>query len=352
MAILIFHPDINTHKTSNENHIKTYECLSKVKDVKSFEWFLKHPFHKNIDTMFLNWYENTLKNKKNFIQKIQYFVKKLILLFAKARNIKIYYAFHNKTPHNIKKESGLYKKTVRPFMAFCLKKADRVVILSKGSVRYLQKEFPEVELKDKIFYIPHGTYTKHEYDPEELKKKFNLNEGLLFVCLGQISTYKNTDIAVKSFVKANIKGTFLVAGKGDEDYVQKLKEEGNDNVIIYPNFITDEEYSGLMQMADIAVLPYETTSLNSGVMFNAFSNGTSVAGTKIEMMEDFSEELVYGYTYHSKDEHVLELARAMKKAEADYNDGTLKDKGRQLEELIRKDNNWEKIRAVIRGEFV
>ena len=347
MGILIFHPDIRAHKTNNENHIKTEEYLSEYKVVKSFEWFLKHPFNREIDTMYLNWYENTLKGKSDFIQKIQYFIKKMIIRFVKIRGIKIYYAFHNKTPHNMKKDSEMYQKTVKPFMKFCLKKADKVVILSRKSEEYIKEEFPDVDAD--YFYLPHGIYTTYFYDKTRLKKRFQIKDGPLFVCLGQISPYKNTDIAVKAFIRSGVKGTILIAGKGKEEYIKELQNFGEENIIIYPKFISDEEYSGMMQLADAAVLPYEPTSMNSGVMINAFSNGTTVIGTKTEMMEEYPENLVYGYSYGSEEEHIEALSDAMKKAEKDY--GQLKEKGNLLKEQVLRDNNWKTVKRIIRGEF-
>lgn len=352
--ILIFHPDIYKHHTSNEHHINVYKTLEKYREVHSFEWFLKHPFNRNIDTMFLNWYENTLSDKKNItVEKIQYFIKKIILLFAQKRGIRIIYAFHNKAPHNVEQDSNLYKNIVKPFMSFCFKHSDRVIVLSKSSIPYITTEFPDVDFSNKLSFIPHGIYPKLEYEKDTILSHFGIKGGMLLVILGQMGKYKNTDIAIQAFINSKIQGTLLLAGSCSKEYEAELRNQcgNNENILIFANHISNDEYSALMQIADIAILPYENTSLNSGVMINAFSNGTSVIATRIEMLMDYPEELVYSYSYHNDAQHIEALACAMKKAESDYINGTLKKKGKRLEELVNLNNNWTIVEEAFRREL-
>ena len=348
--ILIFHPDIYKHHTSNEHHISVYKSISNYREIRSFEWFLKNPFNKDIDTLFLNWYENTLGNGNIKKQRLQYFIKKQVLKFAKRRGIRIIYVFHNKAPHNVNIDSNFYKNVVKPFMTYCIKMADTIVVLSKSSIKYIKSEFCGVTIDSKIELIPHGTYKRQNFDANYIQQKYGIKGGMLLVILGQMSKYKNTDIAIRAFIESNIKGTLLLAGSCSEDYASKLMEIcGNrENIIIHAEHINDVEYSALMQIADAAVLPYENTSLNSGVMINAFSNGTTIIGTKIEMLDDFPSDLVYGYSYINEIEHVKALAAAIKNARADYCAGKLKEKGTKLEQIVKQNNNWDIVDESIR----
>lgn len=347
--ILVFHPDIYLHHTSNEYSINIYKILTKHRDVRSFEWFLKHPFNMNVDTMFLNWYENTVGNTNSIItQYVAYALKYWILKFAKKRGIKIIFAYHNKTPHNITKESRLYETVIRPFILKYLKISDEIAIISKKTEQYLQAEYKEIELAEKISYIPHGTYKKYKVDLSTLAERYKISTTTpLFVMLGKMGKYKNTDIAIKAFTNADIDATLLLIGGCEKQYRDYLMELIGDNSSIISSFeaVSDEDYSGLMQLANAVILPYENTSLNSGVMINAFSNGTTVIGTNIEMLQDFPNDLVYGYNYKGREDHIKSLSEQMTKAYLEKE--KLKEKGQKLEELINENNSWDQVEHAI-----
>ena len=58
--ILVFHPDINVHKSFSYYTKSVYDILSENYEVKSFEWSLTHLFNKNIEVLFLFWFENLI----------------------------------------------------------------------------------------------------------------------------------------------------------------------------------------------------------------------------------------------------------------------------------------------------
>ena len=99
-------------------------------------------------------------------------------------------------------------------------------------------------------------------------------------------------------------------------------------------------------MADAVVLPYENTSINSGMMINAFSNGTTVIGTNVEMLQDYGSDVVYGYSYSNTGQHIAALAEAMRRAERDGK-GKLSAKGHKLEELMNLCNEWSKVEEAL-----
>lgn len=343
--ILIFHPDIHLHKTNNEYTKKIYGILKKKYDVKSFEWFLRHPFSKNVAFMYLNWFENTVGRHNILLQKVQYRLKYYFLCFSHFRKVKIAYVVHNKTPHSVIEASPIYQRAAKPFMEKALNKADIIIELCSHTESYLKNEFNLSNADDKIILVPHGKYTKYECKIDKYLEKYNIGQNEMVFCfVGKMDKYKNIDIIIKAFYQANIKGKLLLVGKCDDMYKKTLHDLIIDSRVVCDfSFVSDEDMSGLFQMAHAVVLPYENTSINSGILINAFSNGTTVIGTKIEMLQDYSEELVYGYSYETVEEHILELSKAMKRAELDFENNRLKEKGSNLEILMQKNNDWKNI---------
>ena len=341
--ILIFHPDIHIHKTNNEYTKKIYEILQEQYDVRSFEWFLKHPFAKNIHALYLNWFENTIGKNSIAIQKAQYAFKYLALKWAHFRKIRICYVVHNKTPHSLSRDSHVYRKATRQFILSALRISDVIVELCRHTEIYLSEEFDIPDLGNKIALVPHGKYTKYPCDLSKYRQKYNLKPcDCVFAFVGKMDKYKNIDVIVEAFYRADIDGRLLLAGKIEPEYRAVIEALIKDERVITDfSFVSDEDMSGIMQIADAIVLPYENTSINSGMMINAFSNGTTVIGTNIEMLQDYSDELVYGYNYTDTDTHIKNLSYMMQKAFNDMKTREINIKGYALEQSVMRDNTWE-----------
>lgn len=321
--------------------------------MKSLQWFIRHPFARGIRILYVNWYENPVGNKNPLIQKYQYLFKLIVLKWAKLRGIQVVYVMHNKLPHAFAYDSQIYQKTIKPFMKSSLSTADRIVELSQGTEAYIEKEFDIPNLHKKIRRFRHGMYTKYEQDAQQYREKYGIaKDELVFCFVGKMDQYKNIDIIIKAFYEADIEGKLLLVGKCDESYKDTVLGLIHDDRIIYDfSFVSDEAMSGIMQTVDAIVLPYENTSLNSGIMINAFSNGTTVVGTHIEMLKDFSDDLVYGYDYKTYDEHVHALASALLRAQQDHRQHTLRQKGKQLETLMNTEHNLQNLESDLLNLF-
>lgn len=343
--IIVFHPDINKHPTNNEYTKKMYELVSSIYKVRSLEWFATHILCGNVKGIYLNWYENTVGPQNTLIQQIQYALKYLLIKFAKIRGIKVVYVVHNKTPHNISKSSDIYIKAAKPFIRKALLLSDKIVELSRHTEQYLVNEYQLDSIANKISLVPHGTYTKYESVILNVREKYKIkNNEFVFCFVGKMDKYKNVDIIIKAFYEADINARLLLIGKIDNDYKKQVTELIVDNRVICDfSFVSDEDMSAIMQAVNVIVLPYSNTSMNSGIMINAFSNGVTVVGTNIEMLMDYPENLVYGY-YHSEENHVVNLRQRMKDAYQDYKNGNFEGKGAMLEDIVNKDNNWGKVK--------
>ena len=341
-SIIIFHPDIKTHHTNNEYTKKIYGLIESKYRIESLEWFVRHPFNKNIHSLYLNWYENTVGSERVHVQKIQYILKILILKIAKIRKIKVVYVVHNKTPHNISMTSDIYREAVKPFMNKALNMSDVIVELCKHTEDYLESEYRIKGLHDKTVLVPHGKYTKYKCLTEKYRGKYKIDDNEFVCCfVGKMDKYKNVDIIIKAFYKSGIKAKLLLVGKCDEKYEGEItKLIKDDKVICDFTYVTDKEMSAIMQAVDAIILPYENTSINSGIMINSFSNGTTVIGTDIEMLRDFPDDLSYSYSHDGKN-HVHMLTNALKKAYDDYQTGEYRKKGKELEKIVERNNNWD-----------
>lgn len=342
--IVIFHPDINFHKTNNEYTIRTYNILSKHYNVRSLEWFFKHPFTKDIHAVYLNWYENTLKDNSFYFQKVYYLIKLLILLFFKFRHVKICCVVHNKTPHNVEVNSDLYIKAIKPFMRRMLILSDVIIKLSNHTDDFLNEAFSLPSLSEKTVLVPHGLYTKFNEDLSIYRKRYNINKSEpLFSFVGRMDRYKNIDVIIKAFYCSNIKGKLLLVGKIDNDYFKVLSNLVlDDRVIIDPFFVSDKDMSCLFQLSDAVILPYNNSCLNSGIMINAFSNATTVIGTETEMLQDFPSDLVYKYHFDNK-KHIEILSEKILEAYHDFQLNLIKSKGNFLYQIVNDNNNWTEV---------
>lgn len=343
--IVVFHPDIYKTETDNEYTKNICNVIKSRYDIKSVMWFIKHPFDSRVRCLYLNWYENTKTEKSFLVQWISYQIKLIALRIAHIRKIRVVYVVHNKIPHALNKNSKIYRRCTKPFMKKALRLSNTVVGLCNETEQYLKVEYEIKDIAKKMYILPHGKYKKYECNLNKIRKRYGISDKeLLLTSVGRMDKYKNIDVIIRAFYKANIKGKLLLVGKCDEEYkshIEKLIKESS--VICDFRFVSDEDMSGIMQTADAVLLPYTYTSLNSGIMINAFSNGTTVIGTNIGMLKDYPAELVYGYDYSDKKEHVEALSNAMKCAAADFEAGTLKKKGKKLQEKMDKENDWDMV---------
>lgn len=346
--IAVFFPDIYLHRSHNEYTNNIYKALQEKYDVKPFEWFIKHPFNKNIEILYLNWYENTSSSHGKWMMRIEYQIKRIILKFAKMRRVRIVYVIHNKTPHNMDKNSLSYKKIVYPFLRFCLEVADRIVVLCNGTTTYLQEEFSDVNIVQKTHKVPLGKYTKYNEDTLSIREKYNIDPNEMVYCfLGSINPYKNVDLIMEAFSKASVKAKLLIKGKCEGEYRKKLEQIAatNSDIIFDPTYIEDDKaFSQLMQASDIVVLPYEYTSLNSSMLINAFSNGITAISSNIAMMSDFDKQLVYGYDFSNRESHLIALKEEIKEAYVSFVDCSLKEKGCVLQKLMEEEYSWDSVK--------
>lgn len=166
-------------------------------------------------------------------------------------------------------------------------------------------------------YIPHIMYSKGkgELDREKIRKKYGIGEKtFVFTMFGMIKPYKHYEDGICAFKEIGVKDAKLIlAGDGmDAMYTKYLKTlcHRNDDIILDLRYLAKTELYALMEISDVIVIPYKNrTSMNSGVMIQAFSNSKTVIVPDICMGRDFADE---DFCYRYKNALSKAMLRAYK----------------------------------------
>ena len=109
----------------------------------------------------------------------------------------------------------------------------------------------------------------------ELENKWNVQNRVVFSCIGYQNHYKGTDI-VKSilennpFLQNNSKVLFIVAGKGNVFTSETMCLYNN--LLVINRFIPTEQLEAIMDATDVQLLPYRVIS-QSGVLLSTIEIG-------------------------------------------------------------------------------
>ncbi|GAA0091491.1 glycosyltransferase family 1 protein [Paraclostridium bifermentans] len=149
------------------------------------------------------------------------------------------------------------------FMGNTIKKADKLICISNFTARELKKYYPYVDEK-KIEVIYNGFEYTHvditNSDKENVLNKFNIDEKYLLY-VGTISPHKNLERLIEAFSILRKKGynhKLVIAGKKGWMYneiLNKSKELGIENYVIFTDYVTDEELEILYRCADVFTFP-------------------------------------------------------------------------------------------------
>lgn len=301
-------------------------------------------FKQKCDVVILNWYE-TIKDKDGFLKMfLSYIWKKVKIIYCKMNKIKIVWTVHNRVPHN-----GKYEKYSLKIMKLLAKKAD-IKVIHCNETRNLIKELNPNVKDSEIKYIPHPNYINaYSRGSIDYKNKFHIKDDeMVFLFIGQVRPYKNVEKIIEVSKKVRDKKIkFIIAGKPNnkeyEDKIRNLAKESNISLIL--EFIKDEDMISLIQLSDILILPYDLkSSLNSGTVILAFSEGKNVICPNIGTIKDMNDKsLVYSYDYNTEEEHLHMLELMVEKSYKDFttNKDNFKNKGYLLREIMKKENNLQ-----------
>lgn len=235
--------------------------------------------------VFLNWVEEELDTRM-----------KCQLLLYQLLGAKIVWVFHNRLPHDMKPGSKAAEN-----MKWLADRCDIIWLFSKHSRRYI----PNRERNQrKSVFIPHIMFPtrREQVSADDIRLKYGVSkQDFVFLIFGLIRPYKNIEGGIEAFRKLGLPGAklIIVGNPVNGSYAKEIKKlcEGSQDIILDLQYISNVLLDGIIGISDVVVLPYhDGSSMNSGVMIQAFSNGKPVISPDICMARDFAGEgFLYGY---------------------------------------------------------
>lgn len=274
--------------------------------IQSFPRFRDILKRQRQDVVWLNWYENLLPLRGQFIK--DFFIKIGALLILRFRKTKIISVLHNKEPHE-----STFPWLNKLFMKLQFGLSNNIVVLNGVSLPIVQKLLGKSGLK-KVVKVPHPSYKVKPKTYPETPSKFN---ALFF---GILRPYKNIEL-ILALAKSHPEIKFTIAGKPySEDYECSLKKQCKDlpNVELILRHLEDPDLDILIDKASILLLPYNLrSSLNSGVFFYAASKGINVIIPEIGSVKEVKNRDKL-YLIKTEQHYLQELNDSLEKASIDY----------------------------------
>lgn len=320
-------------------------------NIKEFVYSEKY-YLKNrdfVDVVYMNWYENvqtdsTLRTLLRALRRIE------MLWLIKMCGIKTIVVIHNRIPHDSKNVN-----LIRWFSKRIYQIADRLVILSKGTVDICKADFGKKYYKKidkKLVLVPHPDY--YGVYPEKnlnFRNVWRVNKGdFVYLFFGNIAPYKNVEIFIEAAHKISKKNTntkFIIMGKCNSEYKEAIiKRIGeNKNIVLFPQMIDDSDLTSVIRSANVVVMPLDKeSSLNSTTVFLTLSCGINVVCPRIACVSDF-EGALYDYDYSNTEEHLRELVKACEMVYEEYSMFYQTYMGRieRFKNILSKDHSKETI---------
>jgi len=336
---IVYFPDntkilhlLNILGTLKSSGVQVYS----LKEFKKLHNFLK------IKIIHYNWIEN-LENSSGRKYIISFFKKIVTLFILRIFNKKIVWTMNNIIPHESKKKL-LDILIIKIIIIF----SNKIHILSKTSIQIIKNYYKFIN-ENKIYYVPHGNYICNikEYNIKKPDKKIK------FIYFGLIRPYKNIELLIDVFNTLqdyiDIDFELEITGRCiSEDYKNKLISlVDNNKITVHFDHINDDELNSIIQLSDIAILPFDTKSmLNSGTIMLAFSNKRTVIAPLIGTLCDIKDDFYYSYNYVNYEDHKHALLNTILTVFNDYKNNIeiLNHKGEQAYSYVDKNNNFEIIK--------
>lgn len=332
--LVCIYPDLGNENFYMRNLV---DSLNDEFEFIDFRSLIRNPFlFFKIKVFHFNWIENEIS--ENFlVSKFQYYIKKMFISLSKKLGKKIIWTFHNKKPHDTNE-----KEYINNFINFMMDISDNIIVHCKESFEYLKG------YENKIVYMPHGNYIgNYKINSSDLRENFNIKSNeLVFMFIGQIKKYKNIEILIEAFNKANISNSkLIIAGNCKSlEYRKKLREQvSSDNIIFSFKFIENEEITKYLNTADILVFPYDIKStLNSGSIIMSFSYKKTVISPLIGTLKDIKENFYYSYKYNTEEDHLINLMKKIEEVYTKYNENNniLNYYGLESYNYVKEKNSW------------
>ena len=218
------------------------------------------------------------------------FIEFTFLKFNNYLGIKTVYTVHNILPHNT---GNRFRSIYNKLYSLC----DILIVHTIESSDQLVNEF-NID-KSKVRIIPHGELSMER---DEIKSKYKFHQKLeknkVVLCFGRISRYKGIEKLLDAFaLLSNTSTTLLIAGNGDDTYLDELKLRSHskkiENIIFDNRFIPESELLDLFDIVDLVVFPY-TKITQSGAVLMVLSQGKAIICSDLLAFHELIENKVEG----------------------------------------------------------
>lgn len=256
-------------------------------------------FQKEKKIIHLHWATKLYGSKFLIISFFKLIINFCLFFIYKIKGIKIVWTMHNYESHDFK--YPLIDKVGRKLI---IRLADSIIVHTKIGKEYLKDNYKR---ENNVFVIPHGNYVdvygKLVKNRFEIRSKLGYKENdLVFLNLGMIRPYKGLEELIEffnQFTNEN-KIKFLILGKGDNLYIEKLKERiKNKNIIIDNRFIPNSEAPSFFALADFSVFAYRKI-LTSGAAILSLSYALPVIAPKKGDLKDLIEDKENGFLFDNE----------------------------------------------------
>ena len=234
---------------------------------------------------------------------VDLYIAKLITL--KSMGVKICWTVHNLIEHDL----DAYQIKINMYLLHKISLVSDVIFIHNYQAAQSLIDKLNLEIsEEKFFALPHSLYDdskcfKNLSLPPEIKT--NIQDSKILLISGQIKPYKGVQelikairLSIKEFLELKIH--LIVAGVVLDDTVlsmlNELKEEYPSLVSIIPRRVSDEEMAGLLNYADLVVLPYRAV-LTSGSYYAAATFAVPVLAPSFGMFTEVIDDSKNGFVY-------------------------------------------------------
>jgi len=206
---------------------------------------------------------------------------------------KVVWTAHNAFPHD-EPRSRLNLFLWARFLA----KLDGVTYLSEESRRQIQADYPVLQRKQSIV-VQHGDYLEwlSTMTARASRDRFSRQslgippDAKVILSFGLIRPYKGIDLLLDEFKHLNDDSHLIIAGYTSRPELRQRIEElarGQPNIHLVLRWMEGEELAALLELSDMAVLPYRTIT-NSGAALLALSARLPILGPNMGSIPELQQ---------------------------------------------------------------
>ncbi|MBR4264901.1 MAG: glycosyltransferase family 4 protein [Bacteroidales bacterium] len=260
-----------------------YESLKEYFDVVwGLDFFWEENFY--ADYYLIHWpeYITNFYNKK-FDSVLETIKERLISI--KNNNSKLIGIYHNKFPHYNNTEGN--RKLYETFYSMM----DGVICLGYYSANYYKSTYKNFNTQ--ITIIPHPCFNSipNTISREDARKNLSINkDNFVILIFGSLRNKEEVKLFLRAFKDSNIKNKKLLVVGGKIDHYSSIIEKiynkiyrfwhAGKNLIYIDRKVDDNELQKYFNASDVVFIP-RTDTLNSGVVFMAFTFGKPVIGPSV-----------------------------------------------------------------------